>query len=233
MALKPLAPGAYMIPLGFVNAYLLAGRDGLVLIDTGTPGSAGKVLAAVAELGQAPSAIRHILVTHCHADHAGSLAALKQATGAPAYMHPLDAAMVRQGRPMRPMRPAPGLLRALIFRLFIARRRSSGIAPAEIEHELKDGDELDFAGGLCCVHAPGHCAGQLAFLWPPAGGLLIAADACTHLRGLGYAPIYEDLALGRASLKRLAGMAYDKACFGHGGPILSSADAAMRAKWKD
>src|SRR5260370_14718819 len=116
MPLKPMAPGVYMIALGYVNAFLLEGDDGLVLIDTGVPGSAGKILAAAAELGKQPSDIRHILVTHCHADHSGSLAALKQATAAPAYMHPLDAAMVRQGPVMRAMRPAPGLLAGLVHR---------------------------------------------------------------------------------------------------------------------
>jgi glyoxylase-like metal-dependent hydrolase (beta-lactamase superfamily II) len=234
MPLKPLAPGAYMIPLGFVNAFLLEGDDGLVLIDTGIPGSASKILAAVAELGQQPSDIRHILVTHCHTDHAGSLAALKQATGAPAYMHPLDAAMVRQGHSMRAMQPAPGLLPGLIYRLFIARRRGTpSIEPAEIEHELHEGDELAFAGGLCTLHAPGHCAGQVAFLWPRAGGLLFAADTCGNMLGLSLAPIYEDVALGRASLQRLAALKFDKACFGHGGPILSGADARLREKFKD
>src|SRR5439155_11422058 len=130
ITLKQLAPGAWMIPPGFVNAFLLdvSHNDGLVLIDTGVPGSAEKILAAVRELGHAPADIRHILITHIHADHTGSLAALKQATGAPAYMHPLDAALLGEGRAMRPMRPAPGLLGALVYRLMIApRRRAPGV----------------------------------------------------------------------------------------------------------
>jgi hypothetical protein len=45
MALKPLAPGAWMLPLGFVNAFLLEGSVGLVLIDTSVAGSAEKILA--------------------------------------------------------------------------------------------------------------------------------------------------------------------------------------------
>jgi len=220
-----------MVPLGFVNAFLLEGGDGLVLIDTGIPGSADKIFAAVRELGKQPADIRHIVLTHLHADHTGSLAALKQATGAPAYMHPLDAALVRQGQAMRPMMPAPGLLPALIYRLMLSRRRTPSIVPAEIEHELADGDVLDFAGGLRAVLAPGHSAGQLAFLWPPHGGLLFAADACSHLMGLGLAPIYEDVQVGLASLARLGELEYERACFGHGGPIISGASQQVRAKW--
>ncbi|HMB02744.1 MAG TPA: hypothetical protein VKP69_03270, partial [Isosphaeraceae bacterium] len=54
-----------------------------------------------------------------------------------------------------------------------------GIDPTEIEHEVGDGEML--ANGLRAVHVPGHCAGQLAFLWPQHGGVLIAADAAAHI----------------------------------------------------
>ena len=194
MALKQVAPGAWMVPLGFVNAYLLEGADGLVLIDTGVAGSAEKILAAARELGKQPADIRHILVTHVHADHTGSLAALKQATGARAFMHPLDAALTRRGQAMRPVQPAPGVVAALVYRLMIApRQRAPTVTPATVEHELADGEVLDFAGGLRVIHAPGHSAGQVAFLRPQHGGLLFAADACGNMLGLRLSVIYEDL----------------------------------------
>ncbi|MFQ5922315.1 MAG: MBL fold metallo-hydrolase [Anaerolineales bacterium] len=40
--------------LGYVNAFLLEGEGGLTLIDTGVPGSEGKISAALRELGRAP-----------------------------------------------------------------------------------------------------------------------------------------------------------------------------------
>lgn len=43
--------GLYRVPLGVVNAYLFV--DGAVtVIDTGTPGSEGKILSAVRALGE-------------------------------------------------------------------------------------------------------------------------------------------------------------------------------------
>src|SRR5215207_10195881 len=99
MTIKQLVPGVYAIPLGPVNAYLIDDSDpspdsgqSLTLIDTGIPGSAEQIMQAVRELGRQPADIRHILVTHCHPDHSGSLAALKAATGADTYMHAEDAA---------------------------------------------------------------------------------------------------------------------------------------------
>lgn len=229
MAVKQIAPDVYAVSLGVVNAFLID-RDGLTLVDTGTPGSEGKILAAVAELGKQPSDIRHILVTHCHVDHSGSLAALKQATGAPAYMHPLDATMIREGKAARAMHPAPGLLPALMVRLFI-RSAPTMVAPAAVDHEVHDGDELPIAGGIRAIHTPGHCAGQLAFLWPHHGGLLFAADNASHMLGLGLSIVYENLDEGKRSLGKLAALEFEAACFGHGRAISAGASARFRRKW--
>ncbi|MBN1219314.1 MAG: MBL fold metallo-hydrolase [Anaerolineae bacterium] len=229
MAVKQIVPNVYTIPLGMVNAFLIDGGE-LTLIDTGVPGSADKILQAVAELGRQPADIRHILLTHCHADHTGSLAVLKAQTGAPATMHPLDAAMVQKGESMRPAKPAPKLLFKLLVPLLM-RAGSSSIQPAEIEYQVEDGAEFDFAGGLKAIHVPGHCAGQLAFLWPQHGGVLFAADTAGNRSGLDWSIIYEDLEEGKRSLAKLAALDFEVACFGHGKAIIGGAAERFRQKW--
>ncbi len=229
MAVKQIVPGVYEVSLGFVNVFLIE-ADGLTLVDTGIAGSAEKILQAVREIGKQPADIRHILVTHCHADHTGSLHALKQATGAPAYMHPADAAMVREGKAARPMTPAT-LLGSLMVRL-IAARGAATVTPADIEHEVHGGDELPMAGGIRAVHVPGHSAGQLAFLWPHQGGLLFAADAAANMMGrLGPSIVYEDPEEGQRSLANLAALDFETACFGHGRAIVGAAADRFRQKW--
>jgi glyoxylase-like metal-dependent hydrolase (beta-lactamase superfamily II) len=230
MSAKVVVPGLWEVSLGFVNAFLLETDNGLALIDTGVAGSAEKILDAVRATGHAPADIRHILVTHCHSDHAGSLAELKQLTGAPATMHPEDAAMVRAGKPRRRLTPAPGLINGVLGRLLL-RFAPTSIEAAEVEHEVQDGETLPIAGGLQAVHAPGHCAGQLAFLWPQHGGVLIAADAAANAFGLALSPVYEDLAEGKRSLAKLAALEFQVACFGHGRPIRSGASGRFRQKW--
>src|SRR5436309_3233459 len=79
------------------------------------------------------------------------------------------------------------------------------------------------AGGVRAIHVPGHCAGQLAFLWPEHGGVLIAADAAANVFGLAPSPLYEDLAEGMRSLSRLSAFDFEVACFGHGRPITTGA----------
>jgi len=229
---KQIVPGVYAISLGIVNAYLLD-ADGLTLIDTGTPGSAPKILDAVRSLGRQPSDIRQIIVTHAHGDHTGSLRALKAATGAPAYMHPADAALIRRGIAGRHIRPGPGLLARIVIPLLLMRGQpDQRVDPAEIEHKVQDGDVLPIGGGLRAIHVPGHCAGQLAFLWPHAGGVLFAADAVANMLGrLGASILYENLEQGMRDLYTLAAVDFATACFGHGRPIVGGASERFRQKW--
>jgi glyoxylase-like metal-dependent hydrolase (beta-lactamase superfamily II) len=231
MSVEQVVPGIYRVNLSIVNAYLLDDGGDLTLIDTGTSGSADKILSAVYSLGRSPASVTHILVTHLHADHTGSLAALKALTGAPAFMHPADAEMVRSGKSVRPSDPAPGLMNWLIVKVFMALRGTSGIELAEIEHEVNDGDRLDLAGGLQVIHAPGHAAGQVCFLREEHGGVLFAADAASNMLGLGYPPIFEDQQQGLASLRKLSTFEFEAACFGHGAPLARAASNEFVQKW--
>lgn len=228
MSVKQIVPGLYAVPLGPVNVFLIDSH-GLTLIDTGFAEHAEKIMEAVRAIGREPADIRHILVTHCHPDHAGGLAALKRLSNAPAYMHPLDAAMVREGESFRPQTPAPRFISRLLFRLFV-RPASKTIEPATIEHEIHDDDELPIAGGIKAIHVPGHCAGQLAFLWPQ-GGVLFPADAAANVMGLGYAAGYEDLEEGKRSLAKIAALDFDIACFFHGKAIVGGASAKFKQRW--
>lgn len=229
MPAKLIAPGLYAIVAGQVNTFLLDHPNGCVLIDTGFPGSADTILQAVREVGKQPRDIKHLLLTHAHPDHIGSAAALKQATGAQTYMHALDAPIAQSGKGFRPMTPAPGLMNSLLFRAFV--RTNSSVDPTPIDHLVSDGDVLPIAGGLRAIHAPGHCAGQLVFLWPQHGGVLVAADTCSHVMGLGLSIGYEDLDEGRGTLRTLAQLTFDTSCFGHGKAIAHGASAQFQSKW--
>jgi glyoxylase-like metal-dependent hydrolase (beta-lactamase superfamily II) len=87
-----------------------------------------------------------------------------------------------------------------MFWLFI---RSKGVLEAAtIDHQVEDGEVLPLAGGLTAIHVPGHCAGQLAFLWPVQGGVLFAADTCSNALGLGWSLGYEGRIYLLAELER-------------------------------
>jgi glyoxylase-like metal-dependent hydrolase (beta-lactamase superfamily II) len=229
MTLQQIAPGVHELSLGMVNVWLVEDGERLALVDTGVVGSERAILDAAAALGRQPGDIANIVLTHCHPDHAGSLAALKRLTGARAWMHRLDAEVVRGHTPMTRSMPAPGLLNQILYRMFI--KSSPGVVPqAEIEHEITDGQILPIAGGMCALHTPGHSGGHLALLLQ-SNGLLMAGDTCSNMPWLAYSVVYDDLAEGRRSLAKLATQAFDAVCFGHGRALDAAGAQAFRKKW--
>ena len=110
---EEIFPFIYAVPLGYVNAFLLADPDGPTLVDSGLKGNYKRILQAIREIGRKPEELRHVLVTHHHADHVGSLAALIEKSGAQAWVHPLDAPIVA-GEKRRP-HPNPGSIAGRIL----------------------------------------------------------------------------------------------------------------------
>jgi glyoxylase-like metal-dependent hydrolase (beta-lactamase superfamily II) len=232
-AAKQVVPGLFVIPIGVVNTFLLDAADGCALIDAGLPDRVEDILRGITAAGKRPADVRHLIVTHAHPDHIGSLAAIRAATGAAVYCHPADAAIVTTGEGLRPLRPSPGVVSWLVWRLFIRPilRRYPRVEPTPVDHHPSDGQVLPIAGGLTVVHAPGHCAGQVALLWAAHGGVLLAADAAANVAGLRPSPAYEDFALGEQSLRRLSALDFQVACFGHGQAIIGDAATRFRRRW--
>ena len=161
-------------------------------------------------------------------DHIGSAAAIVRETGATTYMHALDAPFAEAGGPFRPMNPAPGLLPRTAYP-FVWRPQKR-MEPVRIDCHIANGETLPIAGGLHVVHIPGHCAGQVAFLWQ-GERLLIAGDVGMNILGLGDPVGFEDIEAGRRSQRKVATLRFNAAVFGHGRPIHSGASERIRSKW--
>jgi glyoxylase-like metal-dependent hydrolase (beta-lactamase superfamily II) len=212
--------GVHVIELEGVNAYVLETDHGRVLVDTGFPHTYGTLGARLEEIG-APDLI---VLTHIHFDHTGGLAELRRASAAPVAMHPVDAALLREGKGGRPVVPGHDVDPAIVERL----NKGVEIPPAEVDIELPDdGDVPDFPG-LRAVHAPGHCAGQVVLLW---NGVLVAADSSSNREDLTLPRVAEDLELTEKTLGELSKLDFDAAVFGHGSPIESGAREMFAERW--
>lgn len=89
------------VDLGFVSAYVLARAGEAAVVDTGTAGSEGDIAAALERIGLGWDAVGHVIATHLHGDHIGSLAAvLGAAPDATGYAGPEDLPSISAPRPL-------------------------------------------------------------------------------------------------------------------------------------
>jgi glyoxylase-like metal-dependent hydrolase (beta-lactamase superfamily II) len=152
-----------------VNCYLVREADGLTLVDAGLPGSADAILRAAAALGQP---VVRIVITHAHADHVGSLDALRQQLPAAELCFPArDALFLAGDKSLDPGEPQAKL------------RGSYQRVAARPDRLLAEGDRV---GSLQVIAAPGHTPGQIA-LFDPRDRALIVGDAFSTRGGLAVA----------------------------------------------
>lgn len=75
------------VDLGFVAAYVLVRGSEAAVVDTGVAGSEDEIAAVLDDAGPGWAGVRHVVLTHKHPDHAGSVdAALRAAPAATGYV---------------------------------------------------------------------------------------------------------------------------------------------------
>jgi glyoxylase-like metal-dependent hydrolase (beta-lactamase superfamily II) len=203
------APGLWRFALqgsDVINAYVA----GEVLIDSGTPHTSRKLVAALADHRISAHAL-----THAHFDHQGGSHAVCQATNVPLMCGAGDRDAAETGDWTR-LLPRPHGPLARMSRLI------SGPGHP-VSRVLRDGDRI---GDLTAIETPGHTPGHLAF-WRERDRILILGDVLfhrspiTYRRGLmepfGFAT--QDPARNRESARKLAALEPSLICFGHGSPL--------------
>jgi glyoxylase-like metal-dependent hydrolase (beta-lactamase superfamily II) len=157
------AIGIITVPTGHPNSFLILGARP-ILIDTGLPGSSGAILSALKEHSVDPRDLALIIITHAHIDHTGSVAALKEATGAPVLIHTRDAGYLRNGESA----PAkPNALLGRLLRLLIGRKKldpSLAVEPDIIIDGEYPLDAFGIPGRI--IPTPGHTSGSISVILP-------------------------------------------------------------------
>jgi glyoxylase-like metal-dependent hydrolase (beta-lactamase superfamily II) len=228
-----VADGVHRILKGNVNAYLIEADEGLILVDTGLPRRAGRIVGAIEGLGRAAKEIRHVLLTHHHLDHTGSLAELSRTVEATVYCTPVDAPIVRGERMPPPYNRAK--VSGRVLGPVLERVGPKRAEPHPVDHALADGEVLPIAGGMTVIATPGYTAGHASFLLNRDGGVLVASDAAGTRGAKAGPPIgavfgmaTEDLQEAVLSFHKLAGLDFEVALPGHGNPVESGASELFR-----
>lgn len=211
-----IIPGIHQIDGVNANSYLVTAEKETMLIDTGLPGNAERILRFIEKAGLKPGDIKTIIITHHHPDHTGSLRNLKKATGAKVAVHREDADYV-SGKKKQVIQAKN--LRTFLFKLL---RRFSGSKPVDPDILLKEGDRID---GLTVIHTPGHTPGSIA-LYDQERRIIFVGDALRYVNGkISDSPelFSSDSNEAKHSIAKIANLDYDILLSGHGQPLMPNA----------
>jgi glyoxylase-like metal-dependent hydrolase (beta-lactamase superfamily II) len=93
---------ALRVNIGFVNAYVLIRGKAAAVVDTGTSGNGSKIADVVRTAGLGWDAVHHVILTHYHPDHIGSIGeVLAAAAKATAYAGAADIPQIKSPRPIK------------------------------------------------------------------------------------------------------------------------------------
>ncbi|WP_416875143.1 MBL fold metallo-hydrolase [Kitasatospora sp. SC0581] len=135
-----------LLSAGWVSAMAVLTDDGIVLIDalTSPADAEGVIVPGLRAVGADPAAIRHVVVTHGHADHFGGAQTLADRYGARVHMSPADWDLLARTR------PADAPVRDL---------------------DIADGAQLTLGGTTIELHhTPGHTPGTVSPVIPVRAG---------------------------------------------------------------
>jgi glyoxylase-like metal-dependent hydrolase (beta-lactamase superfamily II) len=181
-----------------VYAIHIDGRAALV--DAGCGASAPKILKNAKACGIKPDRVELLLLTHCHFDHVGGAATLRERTGCRIAAHAMDAPFLERGDNV----------------VTAASWYGGQVTPVSVDIALTGERQTLEVGGrpLEAIHIPGHSPGSLAYLLQSDGKrVLFAQDV--------HGPLAPSLLSNEAdyqrSLRRLRDLDADILCEGHYG----------------
>jgi glyoxylase-like metal-dependent hydrolase (beta-lactamase superfamily II) len=231
-----IANGVYRLGTKWINFYLVAEQSEFTLVDAGYPGYWRYLSAAIDALGAGLGAIHAVIVTHHHADHAGSAERLRSTAGSRVLVGEGDAWIVAGKYPSH---ASPGFYRQSSLRAsgirFLAHSALAGGAKYRpvLNLETLTGDQtLDLPGRPRVIHTPGHTAGHYSVALPErdvlfSGDALATFDYVTGKHGLGLHRLNDDRETALASLDRLDAVDAEVVLPAHGEPWTGGSSQAL------
>jgi metallo-beta-lactamase class B len=157
-----IAGNFYYVGANDISAFLITGPQGHVVLDAGYPTTAPMILASIAKLGFDIKDVKVLLNSEPHADHAGGLAVIQQASGARLWASNASADVIEAGG------DDPDLvlpLRALFWIGILS------YPAARVDHRFEDGDTIRLGPlTLTAYVTAGHTRGCTSWSFPVRDG---------------------------------------------------------------
>lgn len=180
--------------------YLIRFESEAALVDAGTGGDTDRLFRNIESCGVSPDAVRYLLLTHCHFDHTGGAADVRERTGCRIVAHALEAPFLEAGDD----------------RVTAALWYGTHLSPLPVDERIEGSRGTIRMGNreILAVHIPGHSPGSLAFLLDSDGQRVLFGQ---DIHGPLDESLLSDEDAYRRSLELLAGQDADILCEGHYG----------------
>lgn len=216
-----------ILPFNIVNAHLIHGKAGCVLVDAGLPGSEHKIEKTLSKNGLTFKDIKLIVITHAHVDHAGSAYVLRELSRAPIVAHANDAKHYSRETPMT-FCPT-GWFGRQFLKTPLIHEPYKDFAPDIL---LSNNDTIDLSRyGIPGMigHTPGHTAGSISVELSSKDALVgdliasgILLGGIIRTKHAIRPPFEDDPHSVGVALQRLLDAGMERFYMGHGGPLNAS-----------
>jgi glyoxylase-like metal-dependent hydrolase (beta-lactamase superfamily II) len=170
-----------------INAYLIEGTEGNMLIDSGwnTPEAYGAMTGELKNYGFTLKDISHIVITHIHPDHCGLAGKIKQLSGADISMNEIEAGMmnsryvdvdglIKETLDLLLANGVPDNEASILSKASLPARNL--VVPISEYKAIKGGDIISFDPfEFTVLSTPGHSPGHIS-LYEPHKKLLFTGD---------------------------------------------------------
>ncbi len=180
--------------------YLIHMDGHAAIVDAGCGGSIDRLLQNIRSCNVSLDSIAYLLLTHCHFDHTGGAAQLKERLGLKVVAHELEARYLETGNQ----------------EITAASWYGSTLQPVPIDIKLRQPEETIPLGqhDILATHLPGHSPGSVVYRVESEGKVVLFGQDV-------HGPIHPDLLSDpnayQKSLQKMLAMDADILCEGHFG----------------